>query len=244
MRKCSSGKCGYINLRVFDVHDLADSTTDESIEDRKGEATVKHVEHDTHADDTEVLDDEDQNNEEKEDGNGKCWKGGPTLVTELEVGIIQGREHEFVVNMTNVRAPTSSFTNMRILDEEHATEIYARLLRKQSVSSLTVRPVAYYDEHLGEVVDFNIRGGRDQFFEVLRTWPNGSTDEEKQQSLLNSIIWEPCDGQHIVHACKVLAEEAFFCGDITEAEMNTIFRERSAILVVYNNPRLYIEMSK
>ena len=26
--------------------------------------------------------------------------------------------------------------------------------------------------------------------------------------------------------------------------MNTIFRERSAILVVYNNPRLYIEMSK
>ena len=170
MRKCSSGKCGYINLRVFDVHDLADSTTDESIEDREGEATVKRAEHDIHADDTEVLDDEDRNDEEKEDGNGKCWKGGPIPVTELEAGIIQGREHEFVVNMTNVRAPTSSFTNMRILDEEHATEIYAQLLRKQSVSSLTVRPVAYYDEHLGEVVDFNIKGSRDQFFEVLRTW--------------------------------------------------------------------------
>ena len=72
MRKCSSGKCGYINLRVFDVHDLADSITDESIEDREGEATVKHAEHDIHADDIEVLDDEDQNDEEKEDGNGKC----------------------------------------------------------------------------------------------------------------------------------------------------------------------------
>ena len=226
------------------MYDLADSTTDESIEDREGKAIVKRAEHDIHADDTEVLDDEDRNDEEKEDSNGKCWKGGPTPVTELEAGIIQGREHEFVVNMTNVRAPTSSFTNMRILNEEHATEIYARLLKKQSVSSLTVRPVAYYDEHLGEVVDFNIRGGRDQFFEVLQTWPNGSTDEEKQQSLLNSIIWEPCDGQHIVHACKVLAEEAFACGNITEAEMNTIFRERSAIPVVYNNPRLYIEMSK
>ena len=61
---------------------------------------------------------------------------------------------------------------------------------------------------------------------------------------MNSIIWEPCDGQHIVHACKVLVEAAFANGDITEEEMNTIFRERFAILVVYNNPRLYIEMSK
>ena len=62
--------------------------------------------------------------------------------------------------------------------------------------------------------------------------------------MMNSIIWEPCNGQNIVHACKVLLEEAFARGDITEKEMNTIFRERYAILVVYNNLRLYIEMSK
>ena len=62
--------------------------------------------------------------------------------------------------------------------------------------------------------------------------------------MMNSIIWEPCDGQHIVHACKVLGEEAFSSGDISEEEMNIIFRERFAIPVVYNNPRLYIEMSK
>ena len=62
--------------------------------------------------------------------------------------------------------------------------------------------------------------------------------------MMNSIIWEPCDGQHIVHACKVLVEEAFARGDITKEEMNTIFREGFAILVVYNNPRLYIEISK
>ena len=92
------------------------------------------------------------------------------------------------MNMTNVRAPTSSFTNMRILDEEHATKIYARLLRKQSVSSITLRPVAYYDEHLGEVAKFNVRGGRDQFFEALRNWPEGRIAEEKQQNMMNSII--------------------------------------------------------
>ena len=92
------------------------------------------------------------------------------------------------MNMTNVRAASSSFTNMRILDEEHASEIYARLLTKQSVSSLTLRPISYYDVHLGEVVDFNIRGARDQFFEVLQHWPEGSTDEEKQKSMMKSIM--------------------------------------------------------
>ena len=47
-----------------------------------------------------------------------------------------------------------------------------------------------------------------------------------------------------MYACKVRAKEAFVNGDITNEEMNIIFRERFAIPVVYNNPRLYIEMSK
>ena len=125
---------------------------------------------------------------------------------------------------------------MRILDKERAIEIYSRLLTKKSVASLTLRPMAYYDEHSGEVVEFNVRGGRDQFYAVLQNWSAGSTDKEKQKNMMNSIIWEPCDGQHIVHACMVLAEEAFARGDITEEEMNTLFRERFAIPVVYNNP--------
>ena len=54
--------------------------------------------------------------------------------------------------------------------------------------------------------------------------------------MMNSIIWKPCDGEHIVHACKVFVEETFASGDITEEERNTIFKERSAIRVVYNNP--------
>ena len=93
-------------------------------------------------------------------------------------------------------------------------------------------------------MDFKVRGGRDQFYEVLQNWPEGSSDEEKLNNMMNSIIWEPCDGQHIVHACKVLVEEAFLSGNITEEEMNSIFRERFAIPMVYNNHGLYIEMSK
>ena len=39
--------------------------------------------------------------------------------------------------------------------------------------------------------------------------------------MMNAIIWEPCDRQHIVHAFKVLAKDIFANGDITEEEMNT-----------------------
>ena len=231
-------------FEIFILDGLAASRGDVSEQDREGEETVQQAKHDIHVDDTEFVVEEDGTDEDKEDVRAKFLMRGPTLVTELEVGIIQGREHEFVVNMTNVRAPTSSFTNMWILDEEHATEIYARLLTKQSISSLTLRPVSYYDVNLGEVVNFNVKGGRDQFFEVLRNWPDGSTIEEKQNNMMNSIIWEPCDGQHIVQACKVNEKEAFASGNITEEEMNSIFRKRLAIPVVYNNPRMYIEMSK
>ena len=90
--------------------------------------------------------------------------------------------------MTNVQAPTSSFINMRILDEEHAIEIYGRLLTRKSISLLTLRPVAYYDVHVGEEVEFNVRGGQDQFFEVLQNWLDGCTNKEKLKSMMNSII--------------------------------------------------------
>ena len=223
---------------------MADSRGDVSEHDQEGEETMQRGEHDIHADDTEVVVEDDGTDEEKEDMSAKFLMQGPTPVTELEAGIIQGRKHEFVVKMTNIRAATSSFTNMQILDEEHASEIYARLLKKRSVSSLTLRPVSYYDVHLGEVVDFNSRGARDHFFEVLQNWPEGSTDEEKQKNMMESIIWEPCDGQHIVYACKVNAKDALARGDISNEQMNNIFRERVAIPVVYDNPRMYIEMSK
>ena len=124
---------------------------------------MKRREHDIYEDDTKFLVDEDETDEEKEDETRKFWMHGPTLVHKLEAGIIQGWQSEFVVNMTNVKAPTLSFTNMRILDKKHATQIYERLLTRQSVSTLTLRPMSYYDGHLGELLDFNIRGGRDQF---------------------------------------------------------------------------------
>ena len=70
------------------MHELADSTRDDSEHDREGEASVKCREHDIHANDTELLLDEDQNDDEKEDGSANDWMRGPTPVTKLEARII------------------------------------------------------------------------------------------------------------------------------------------------------------
>ena len=91
-----------MKLKLLDVDALAESGGAVSEEDRKGEETLKRGDHDIHADDIEDFVEEDGTDEEKEDKSAKCWMCGPTTVTELEAGIIQGREHEFVVNMTNV----------------------------------------------------------------------------------------------------------------------------------------------
>lgn len=223
---------------------MATSGTNVSEEDFEGENYSISPEHDIHQDDTEFMEEGSGSDEDKENDDEKYRMSGPTRVAELEAGIIQGREHEFLVNMANVVEPTSPLTNMRILDKEHANEIYIRLLKKQNVSSLTLRPVSYWDVHSKARIEFKLIGAREQFEEVWRNWPEGITDDEKRRNMMDTIIWEPCDGQHIVHACNVIAEEAFVIGDISEEDMNTIFRQRSAIPVVYNNPRMYIEMSK
>jgi hypothetical protein len=51
--------------------------------------------------------------------------------------------------------------------------------------------------------------------------------------LTNSILWQPVDGQHIIHACKVLAREAFQRRDITEEIYRERFHMRKARFVVY-----------
>ena len=40
---------------------------------------------------------------------------------------------------------------------------------------------------------------------------------------MKTITWEPCDGQHIVYACKVLGGQAFATSAITKEEFNNIF---------------------
>ena len=100
--------------------------------------------------------------------------------------------------------------------------------------------MSYYDAHLQAQVDFNVVDGRNHFEKVWKSWPKGATNNEKLGKMMKTIMWEPCDGQHIIYACNVLVEEAFATSDITEEERNNIFRHRNAIPVVYNNPKIYV----
>ena len=43
-----------------------------------------------------------------------------------------------MVDLAHVSEPKSPFTNMRILDKGHAQEIYDRLLKRISMSALTL----------------------------------------------------------------------------------------------------------
>ena len=60
--------------------------------------------------------------------------------------------------MKNMLQPSSTLTNMRILNTEHAKDLYECLLKKQNVSALTLRPISYFDVDLQEQVDFNVEG--------------------------------------------------------------------------------------
>ena len=210
-------------------------------EEEEGPSSVQH---DIHEDDLDFIPEEDMSAEEEEGGGAKTRICTPTPVTELEAGIICGWQQEFLVDLVHVSEPKFALTNMRILDRGHAQEIYNLLLKKISIFALTLRPMSYYDAESQSHINFNVVGGRDHFEKVWKTWPEGATHEEKLENMMKTITREPCDGQHIVYACKVLGREAFAAGAITEEEFNNIFKHRRVVLVVFNNPKMYIEMSK
>ena len=67
------------------------------------------------------------------------------------------------MNMTQVLEPNFPFTNMRVLDKKHAQKKNDYLLKKLSVSSLTLQPMSYYDAQSQRRMDFNLVSGRDCF---------------------------------------------------------------------------------
>ena len=210
----------------------------------EGKEVPSGAHHNIHEDDLDFIPEEDMSIEEKEGGGAKTKICASTPVTELEAGIICSWQHEFMVDLAYVSEPKSPLTNMRILDKGHAQDIYDRLLKRISVSALTLRPMSYYDAESQSHINFDVVRGQDHFEKVWKTWPERATDDEKMENMMKTITWEPCDGQHIVYACKVLGGQAFATGAITEEEFNNIFKQRHVIPVVYNNPKMYIEMSK
>ena len=61
---------------------------------------------------------------------------------------------------------------------------------------------------------------------------------------MKNILWDTVDGQHIAYACKVLAKDDVKKGKLDTESMKSVFTKRPALVVVYDDPVLYLEASK
>ena len=78
---------------------LERDVTDDFMEE---EDSPNRAHHDIHEDDMEFILEEDISGEEEEDGGTQYKMCGSIPITDLEAGIICGREHQFVVDMIQV----------------------------------------------------------------------------------------------------------------------------------------------
>ena len=170
----------------------------------------------------------------------------PTMA-DVEDGFILGRDKIFDVRMDKVYEETiSSLINMRVLDHANAKVVYDLLQGPQrgTVSPLTLRPMAYYEVESDRNIWFEEVGTQTKFMEVWEKWLVGTTREEKLEDFLKNILWDTVDGQHIAYACKVLANDDVKKGKLDTESMKSVFAKWPALVVVYDDPSLYLEASK
>ena len=169
------------------------------------------------------------------------------IVADIEEGFLLRWDRTFDVMMDQVNEETtSSLTNMHILDHVNANVVYDLLRGPQRgiVSPLTLRPMAYYEADSDQNISFEESSERTKFMEVSEKWPVGTTREEKLEDFLKNIVWDTVDGQYIAYACKVLAKDAVKKRKLDTESMKLIFTKRPALVVVYDDPALYLEASK
>ena len=217
---------------------------------------VKHVPHIEQDDIFDNSDDEiikvehDVLNEDYEEPLQVAHKGSAgsdfkrPIVVDIEEGFILKRDRTFDVMMDQVNEETtSSLTKMSILDHANTKVVYD-LLRRGIVSPLTLRPMAYYEAKSDRNISFEEATARMEFMEVWKKWPVGTTREEKLEDFLKNILWDTIDGQHIAYACKVLAKDDVKKRKLDTESMKSIFTKRRTLVVVYDDPGLYLEASK
>ena len=173
---------------------------------------------------------------------------GSSLKPKLKEGYVFGPEYTFAVELTKVAGPCDPCTNHRMFNEENAFRIYdmicdGKAMRNQ-MSPLILRPKTYTGLD-GRQVEFLLEGDK-QVFENLhnahvRAHGRGIAERE---SFLSCFTWEPVDGQHIRVACVEIALERMQNGSMTEAQYNDLFSKWTAQVVLYDEPQLFIELSR
>jgi hypothetical protein len=173
------------------------------------------------------------------------WRCSQLSQEEIDAGFVFGRSFIFQVSMEKVKPLSLETTNQRILSAENARTVYLKLQSGEINASalLTLRLVSYtlpdngMDNGTSEV-HLKKRLSKTTFLEVLNSM-EGESMEQKRDALLPNVTWEPVDGQHIQHACTVLAYQDLLGGHLPRVEYETIFTKRPATVVVYNDEICY-----
>jgi hypothetical protein len=93
-------------------------------------------------------------------------------------------------------------------------------------------------------VDFDAEGARESFLTLHRAHIHDHGEGlEAREAFLNCFTWEPMD-EHIRSACIDIAMEVVDAGTLTSEEYDSVFSKWKAQMVLYNEPQLYVELSR
>jgi hypothetical protein len=109
---------------------------------------------------------------------------------------------------------------------------------------MILRPKKYVGPNAVQV-DFDAKGTRESFLTLHRAYKHDHGEGlEVREAFLNCFMWELVDGQHIQSACVDIAMKAVDAGTLTTKEYDSMFSKWKAQVVLYDEPQLYVELSR
>jgi hypothetical protein len=91
----------------------------------------------------------------------------------------------------------------------------------------------------GKKYIFKIGESQTNFLQCLNAM-EGHSLKEKREFFLSLVIWEPVDGQYILHACQELAKKDLALGVFFQQQFEKLFVKRPAVVVAYNEEWKYL----
>jgi hypothetical protein len=132
--------------------------------------------------------------------------------------------------------------------EENAERIYGLVrgtnVGRAQISPMILRPKKYIGLDTVQV-DFGAEGAKEAFQTLHRAHIHDHGEGlEAREAFLRCFTWEPVDGQHIRSACVDIATKAMEAGMLTTEEYELVFTKWKAQVVLYDEPQLYVELSR
>ena len=183
------------------------------------------------------------------------------IEAELDEGYVFGRDNCSMVLLSIVQKASSHLTNQQVINTKLSVYIYIYIYSilaskaYKDMSPMTLRPISCQDTSGGvkdaEKIMFDGIGGQTLFMDTVTAWmvkhgfnPKEVSIVECANDFMRDVIWKPVNGQHVYHACTVIAPTLVETDDITLDFYEKRFLRRPAITVIYNSPSFYVHKSR